>query len=282
MAFKRLLATVSIVILAGCTTAQRKEDADPAGAQMSELRSMLVAMSTRLESLENKVSSVNDKVDATRAGLEGLAKNGTPTTATVAEHPAETRGTPVNTAQAKSDPESGLTQDAAVKVFREAMILFKAARYPDAALAFSSFLERFADHPLAGSAQFHIGESYFRQKEYKLAIQEYQRVLTSYDRSSRVSDALRQMALAEEAVRLSQDSAKHQQLLTSLFPNSPAASLSRAKPANDHATSQTTPETTPHDTSSEGTSPPRNEAALDEPPMTAPAPEQHTAEEHSR
>lgn len=90
-------------------------------------------------------------------------------------------------------------------------------------MAFSEFLEKAPDHPLAGSAQFYVGESYFKQKEYKLALQEYQRVLTSYDRSPVVADTLARMITTEEILKKQPEAEKHQHLLTSLFPNSPAA-----------------------------------------------------------
>jgi tetratricopeptide (TPR) repeat protein len=103
------------------------------------------------------------------------------------------------------------------------MILFKAKKFPESMLAFSSFIERYADHPLAGSAQFYVGECYYRQKEYKLAVVEYQRVLTSYDRSGSLPETLKQMAQAEEHLAQAEDALKHRQLLLSLFPQSPAA-----------------------------------------------------------
>ena len=85
-------------------------------------------------------------------------------------------------------------------------------------LAFSSFLKDFADHPFAGTAQYYIGESYFQQKEFKLAREEFQRVLISYENSDRVPDTLRRLGDTEEALNNAQASARYRQMQASLFP----------------------------------------------------------------
>ena len=123
-----------------------------------------------------------------------------------------------------NDPEAGFTQDAAVQNFRKALIIFQGLKYPEATLAFSDFLEKYPDHAMAGAAQFYIAEAYTKQNEPKLALQEYQKLLTTYDRSSHVADTLKQMAAAEDTLKRREEAARHRQLLTSLFPLSPAAS----------------------------------------------------------
>jgi tol-pal system protein YbgF len=118
---------------------------------------------------------------------------------------------------------TGYTNDEAIQNYRQALLLYKAQKYPEAVLAFSTFVERYADHPLAGNAQYYVGSSYLQQGEPKLALQELQRVLSAYDRSPMVSRALLDMALAEEKLQNREAAAKYRQLLISLFPMSPAA-----------------------------------------------------------
>jgi outer membrane protein assembly factor BamD (BamD/ComL family) len=61
-----------------------------------------------------------------------------------------------------------------------------------------------------------------KQKEYKNAAAEYERVLTSYDRSPHIADTLKELAETEDQLKLTDRAARHRQLLTSLFPQSPA------------------------------------------------------------
>lgn len=223
-------ALLALLSITACSTTRdvRKEEPDSTKAAVNELHSMVSALNARLDSMEIKLSSLNDKLEEHQAGnsLSGPKLSGIPHT------PANAAGVETTPSTDPSDPEAGFVNDAAITSYRQAMILFQAQKYQEATLAFSTFLERYADHPLAGSAQFQIGECYFRQKEYKLALQEYQRVLTSYDRSSQVPDTLKQMAAIEDIQKKPEEAAKHRQLLLSLFPISPAAkSLKTSTPA---------------------------------------------------
>ena len=149
-------------------------------------------------------------------------------TVSVPTHPGDRIGTPVPVREEPGDPEMGFTNDSTIQEFRSAIILHKAGKYPEAVLAFSAFVENYPDHPLAGTAQFYVGDSYFRQKEYGLAVREFQRVLTTYDRSTHIAQTLREISDSEDALRKSDDAARHRQLLMSLFPHSPFATASTA------------------------------------------------------
>jgi len=220
---KKLVAILTLSISLGCSSAKKNADqAAPAPDGNAEFSNILAAINTRLDGLETKMSTLNDKLDSNKKSMTAVYGEQNLKTVGVMPHPSERSGAQAEGGRA-SGTDGGYSADGAVKSFREAMILLQAQKYPEATLAFSSFLERFADHPLAGTAQFYIGESYFKQKEYKLALQEYQRVLTSYDRSPNVAEALRQMAEAEDQLKMPEEAAKHRQTLASLFPQSPAA-----------------------------------------------------------
>lgn len=215
--------------------------------QLTETRNSVSGLATRIDTLETKFATMSDKFDAARISLENLLTTQKVKHSGVMSHPSDARGAQVNPIPASSDPEAGFVNDDATQAYRKALILIRASKYPESVLAFSSFLERFADHPLAGSAQFYIGEAYFLQKEFKLAIDEFQRLLTSYDRSAHVADTLKRMSEAEDALKDSQNAAKHRQLLTSLFPQSPAASSTASSPvpANENPPTAPVPDPVP-------------------------------------
>lgn len=249
------------------TSAPSSSLANTHSTSSDELRELLTQLGKRIEILETQVASMNDKMDSNRVILDRISGAKKTKMTEVIAHPSEASGVTVAVKTAPHDPEGGFVNDEAIQLFRKAMILFQAQKYPEAVLGFSAFLEKYPDHPVAGSAQFYVGESYMKQKEYKLAIQEFQRVLTSYDRSSHVSDTLSEMALAEETLKKSQTAAVHRQLLTSLFPQSPAAS-----PQSAIGTSQKTTEDSVENTAEKPISPapaPLVEDML-KTPMTAP------------
>jgi len=106
------------------------------------------------------------------------------------------------------------------------MLLLDAGKFPEANLEFTSFIHTYSTHPFAGGAQFYIAESYYRQGEIKLAADEFERMLQSYDQSSFVPDALKRLSQCYEQLKQPKPAARNRQLLLSLFPQSPAAKKS--------------------------------------------------------
>jgi tol-pal system protein YbgF len=178
------------------------------------------ALNARLDAMEAKLAALNDKLDSTQHALDNFLTAHQPKMSGVTTPMTDAAGAPVAASDANMP---GYVQDGAVQLYRKANILFESERYADANLAYSRFLEKYPDHALAGSAQFKIGEGYFKRKEYKQAVQEFQKVLTSYDRSPAISATLRELAESEDALGKTQEAARYRQQLTSLFPSSPAA-----------------------------------------------------------
>ncbi|HUP57714.1 MAG TPA: tetratricopeptide repeat protein, partial [Bdellovibrionota bacterium] len=164
----------------GCaTTANRKHQED-----LDSVKKALGALATRVDAMEGRLA-------APKAAPQAQAPAPPLKTVGVTPHPAEGAGTDVPPLPAVTDPEPGFVNDGAVQEYRRAMVFFEAGRYGEAISGFSTFLEKFPDHPFAGSAQFYVGESHLNQKEYPQAYEEFSRVLTTYDRSSHVAATLR-------------------------------------------------------------------------------------------
>ena len=199
---------------------------EPKQSAAEETQKLVTELSLRVFALDNKLSTLNEKLESTRLSMESLSKKQQDAqTVAIVAHPTQEQGKPLEPTPALDDPETGFENDDAVQSFRRSLLLFKGQKYPEAILDFSNFLEKNADHPLAGSAQFYVGECYLKQKQYKLALHELQRVLNNYNKSIHIADTLRDMILAEEALKQPEDAAKHRSLLASLFPQSPAASI---------------------------------------------------------
>lgn len=304
MHFRLLILMAVILTAVGCSSTPTKEDRtpaaeaqpDPTQVQIGELKNQVSALNAKIEKLEIKLSSTNDKLDEARtelktslAGHQKTSASGVSTTG-VSSLPTEAIGTQVEAPTSVNDPEAGFQNDTPVQDFRKAMVLYRAKKYPESIMAFSQFVEQYPDHPMAGAAEFYVAESYFQQNEFKLAIPEYKRVMTSYDRSSHVPDALKRLATAEEKLKNTESSAKYKQLLSSLFPQSPAAKLDPINPEPLEAAPAAPPKTieaktqpqTEAQTSSPAvekkldTSTPTLAPALDEAPPTAPLPKSGT------
>ncbi len=271
-------ATLAIVLVGassaalGCAgaTKNREEFEAKQAKHFDELQTQISTLSQRIESMEGRLTGLNDKVDSARISLDSLVSTQRLKGQPSPEHPADDSGVSVPVQRASGDPEADFVNDLAIQSYRKAMIFFDAEKFSESVLEFSSFLEQYADHALAGSAQFYIGHSYMKQKEYKLALQEFNRVLTSYDRSAHVADTLRQMAAAEDLLKMREDAAKHRQLLLSLFPNSPAAENGELAKMNSQEIVPAKKSESPTDNSAP--------AAPDlDPPPTAPIPATESA-----
>jgi tol-pal system protein YbgF len=221
---------ILVGFIACASTPDKKPEAIAEAKSGDETLLQLNRLNSKIETLENRLEALNDKLEVSRTSQAPTAI--APKTPSQSAMPHKTAGDDVKPSTAPSDPEAGFINDPAVQSYRNAMIVFEAQKYPDAVLAFSQFLENYPDHPLAGSAQYHVGRCYFNQKEYTLAAREYKRVLTTYDRSPHIADTLSDIAESEDKLAMSEAAAKHRLLLTSLFPNSPAAKNS-SKPIAD-------------------------------------------------
>jgi TolA-binding protein len=259
---RRLTAAIVVLVLAasGCASSGRvraqQDDLDAMKKQFADLKSQVGTLGTRLDAVEGKMTALTSPPPQPAGGLQGTA---------VTPHPADGIGTSPERVAASGDPEPGFVNDEPVREYRKAMLLFEAGRYADASVGFATFLEKYPDHPFAGSAQFYVGRSYLRQKDYKQAYDEYQRVLTTYDRSSHITETLHDLAETEEQLHKVDDAARHRQLLSSLFPQSPAyATLTPSAPAPAPA-----PVRAPVKQDSTPTTPTGRATQLDEPPPPA-------------
>ncbi|MBI3534377.1 MAG: tetratricopeptide repeat protein [Deltaproteobacteria bacterium] len=178
-------------------------------------------------------------------------------TVTITEEPTQNHGASPELKESTQDPESGFVQNATLQNYREAILLYRAKKYSEAILAFSSFIEKNPDHILAGDAQFYIGDCYFQKNDHQLALQEYLKVIKLYNTSSSISETLRQVALLEEKLNHTENATRYKHLLFTLFPTSPAAAIP--------------PETIKHEPIKESkVEEPQTPIPLDNPPPTVP------------
>ena len=192
-------------------------------ASAGTLRKILANLHVQVQTMDNKLNVLIHKMEGEQSARNRPTPSGQLPLTQVVTPPTAQGGSAVTFVPAALDPEGDFVHDAAVQDFRKAMILFQGEKYSDAVLGFSDFVGDHPDHTLAGSAQFYVAEAYFYQREYKLAVQEFQTLLNYYKKNAHIPDALRDMALAEDTLKNPEAAARHRQLLTAIFPQSPAA-----------------------------------------------------------
>jgi TolA-binding protein len=208
----------SLLLLGAC--AHTSPSVSPPKDELGIAREQIQKLQEKVQDLEVRLTAMNEKIN-----LENSAAPVPP--APAKSLPVEVAVPPA--AQSKAIPQNhgaakpAFASNEVVDRFREAKILFDAKRYSDAIIEFSDFLKSDPTHPLAASAQYHLGISYFRQKEYKLAEEELSRCLIAYPHSGHIPDTLLALAGISDALKKESRSQYFREKLLSQFPNSPQA-----------------------------------------------------------
>jgi tol-pal system protein YbgF len=98
-----------------------------------------------------------------------------------------------------------------------------------AIMGFQEVIAKFPDSELADNAQYWIGESYYAQKNYKQALQEFKKTLDTYPKGDKVAAALLKSGLCLLQLGDKQGARSTYQKLVERFPQSEEARLARTK-----------------------------------------------------
>ena len=164
-----------------------------------------------------------------------------PTTGPSTAAPSAGPGTAASPITAGARPSTNALQPQ--DIYQASYIDFSKGSYVLAMAGFAEFIRRFPDHPLAGNAQYWIGESHFSLArsyansgqtekvgpEMELAVQEFRKVIANYPRGEKAPTALYKEALA--LLELKQPAVAEQRLeyLVSNFPQSEETPLARER-----------------------------------------------------
>jgi tol-pal system protein YbgF len=114
------------------------------------------------------------------------------------------------------------------KLFATAMTSFRAEEHGQAVLEFTELIEKFPKHTLAASAQYWIGEAYYRQRDFNQALTEFQKVPDLYPQSQPVAEALLKVGMCYRALHDVPRARETWEQVVRLHPKSDAATQARA------------------------------------------------------
>lgn len=114
-------------------------------------------------------------------------------------------------------------------LYQRAFGLFQARKWSDANLAFQQFVDAHPSHEYADNAYYWMGECYYAQGEYTLAIGEFQKVPELYPGGNKVPDALLKIGLSYVSVENRKNAEKTFRQLVDAYPQSDAATIGRRK-----------------------------------------------------
>ena len=142
--------------------------------------------------------------------------------------PAAAATTPAPSAPSSRNAEAD-------RMFATALGKLRTGDEGQAALEFTEFVAQYPTHPQAAVAQNHIGEAYYRQRDYKQAMVEYQKTVDGYTQVAQVAEALLKIGLCQRALGDGAHAKSTWEQLVKQFPKSDAARQARtllaARPA---------------------------------------------------
>jgi len=139
------------------------------------------SIETRVNNLEQVSLSIKDRLLRIEEylALDGAAKKGTPPAKAVPEKPP---------AREKADaPPANMGEN---ELYARAKQDFDSGELEAARAGFQEFLKRYPKSAIGDSAQFWVGEIFYRQKWYEKAILEYQKVIENYPKGNKVQASL--------------------------------------------------------------------------------------------
>jgi tol-pal system protein YbgF len=116
-------------------------------------------------------------------------------------------------------PSTGDTPEAQ---YQAAFGLLRAAKYPEAEAAFKQFLQRYPDGPLAGNAQYWIGETFYVRGDYQQAAVAFAEGYQRYPNSSKAADNLLKLSMSLSELGRNQDACAALDQLQNQFPALPS------------------------------------------------------------
>ncbi len=210
----------------GCATTRFATDpsSTPATAKaQAPAEDEVTILKRQVQSLDTQVSELTHQLSMTQISLQNALGIKKPELKSLPEDPTANRGAAPIVHLSSRDPASGMSLSEGLLQFRHARSLIDAQKYPEAVLEFTGFLKEHADHFLASSAQFHLAESYFIQKEWRLAREEFEQLLIAYDRSSYLPQTFYRLSLIHLQLQEPEKAKNYRKTLLTYFPNSPAA-----------------------------------------------------------
>ena len=168
---------------------------------LEEIKSRLGKLNQQLVDLQNTMQSVDAKISGGGApppsGQQqnpgSASNNGFPTAPAYSSNGSVSPGAN-NPAVSSGPPPAGAPS--ADTLYSNGLRDITSGKYDLARSEFQDYLRYYGSTDLAGNAQFYLGEIAYSQKNYDLAVAEYDKVLTNYAHSFKVPPARLKKALA--------------------------------------------------------------------------------------
>lgn len=218
----RMKSVVAFLLCIGWTAAL----AAPAPAsdpEIEKLQSALQKLEAQVNSLQQTVQAQQTTIESLRAQLDALSHQ----QQALSEGPRTAAGAArIRTGTAGAWPA------AADALYKAALDDFSAHRNGSAAKGFGKLLKDYGGFDMAGDAQFYLGEIEYRQGNYRIAVQAYDKVLDQYPNCDKLAASQLKKAFALLELEERAEGVQELRNLIARYPNSPEAIQAKEKLAD--------------------------------------------------
>lgn len=188
-------------------------------------RDLYVDLDNRMRRLEQPVPTA-----AVPGAVPGAAEPGAPgaPAGTVAAAAAAASAAPGAAPAPPGAPDPGGEQ----RAYESAFNLFRIGNYPAAIAAFTNFSKTYPQSPLAPSALYWVGNSYYAMSDFRNAIAAQQRMVKAYPDAQKVPDALLNIASSQQELGDVPGAKKTLDELIKKYPLSDAAEKAKRRQAS--------------------------------------------------
>lgn len=230
---ERLLGTESLLKLF--------DEVESLGTEVRELRGQLEEQSHAINQLkqgqrelyldvDQRLQRIESAPPAEAAGPSPQPPTTAPATPVASTETGASQPAPAPApATTPSDPAAGVDPFAEQQAYQGAFDLLKSARYEDAAAAFTQFIAEYPAGSYADNAQYWLGETHYITRRFEPALQEFQRLVSTYPNSRKLTHALLKIGYAHDELGNKAEAEKVLGDLIARYPQSAAAGLARQR-----------------------------------------------------
>jgi tol-pal system protein YbgF len=135
---------------------------------------------------------------------------------------------PQGATQSPSLQASGASDASSKQAYEGAYGFLLQQDFASAEQAFDDFLKRYPTDPLAGNAQYWLGETFFARGQFKPAAAAFLKVSQTYTRSAKAPDSLLKLAMSLDKLGAKDAACASYADLNAKFPNAPGHVKNRA------------------------------------------------------
>jgi tol-pal system protein YbgF len=186
---------------------------------------------TKLAELETRLAALEQRVDPEgRAALRFPTEPRPPGSPPAA--PAPSQVTPIPSAPATRPPATSSppppaleteADEAADRLYQRARQEYEAGNHEVAIVLFKQLLRQYPQAPLAGNAQYWLGESLYAQQQFEAAIVAFDEVVQKYAKNNKVPAAILKQGFAFGALDDKRNARFFLQQVQRKYPDSPEA-----------------------------------------------------------